>query len=252
MSAKPRKLGFTLIELLVVIAIIAILAAILFPVFVTAKRAAYQAQCVSNLGQLTRAIMMYASDNQGRIPRWKSLDSASQVWDTSVYSYVKNKKVFSCPVNLVDSTGRPWSATYHDVVIRSYSMPKNISAQVVEQAPRPSLTVLLFEKGSRPFGQSSDSTGEWFDQTYGYGKDPSHKFWHNGGKVFAFCDGHAAYYKYPYGPFSYDFRNYTGWSTSAYPNNPGGAGYCGYANYTGAADPDDKTIGCYGGANLPR
>lgn len=62
------KRGFTLIELLVVIAIIAILAAILFPVFAQAREKARQTQCLSNLKQLGTAFAAYASDNDGRIP----------------------------------------------------------------------------------------------------------------------------------------------------------------------------------------
>ncbi len=63
-----RRHGFTLIELLVVIAIIAILAAILFPVFASARRKAYQATCQSNLKQIAVAIIMYADDNDDAGP----------------------------------------------------------------------------------------------------------------------------------------------------------------------------------------
>ncbi|HPP75822.1 MAG TPA: prepilin-type N-terminal cleavage/methylation domain-containing protein, partial [Armatimonadota bacterium] len=60
-----NKRGFTLIELLVVIAIIAILAAILFPVFLTAKAAGQRSKCMSNMRQLGMAIMNYANDWRG-------------------------------------------------------------------------------------------------------------------------------------------------------------------------------------------
>ncbi|HEY3414027.1 MAG TPA: prepilin-type N-terminal cleavage/methylation domain-containing protein [Armatimonadota bacterium] len=60
--------GFTLIELLVVIAIIAILAAILFPVFARARERAQRATCISNLNQLGKALIMYGDDNDGRFP----------------------------------------------------------------------------------------------------------------------------------------------------------------------------------------
>ena len=59
---SPQRAGFTLIELLVVIAIIAILAAILFPVFAQAREKARQSTCISNLNQIGKALIMYQSD----------------------------------------------------------------------------------------------------------------------------------------------------------------------------------------------
>jgi prepilin-type N-terminal cleavage/methylation domain-containing protein/prepilin-type processing-associated H-X9-DG protein len=241
---KPRR-GFTLIELLVVIAIIAILAAILFPVFLAAKATASRSKCAGNIGQLCKALNIYSTDYQGRIPDW---NSAYGTWDKAVYKYVRNKDIFGCPINRVDpNTHKPYAGT---IVVRSYCLAKNVARQITDGCPKPSATVLLLEKGSQPIFTVSDSVAEWFDQTYGYGHDSPDKFWHDRGKNFAFCDGHAAYFKYPQGPFSYDFPNYTGWSTSAYPNNPGGKGYCGYADNTGAAVPG--TSKCLAGANMPR
>jgi len=65
---KTRTGGFTLIELLVVIAIIAILAAILFPVFVRARDAATEADCLNNLSQLSKARILYGNDYDQRLP----------------------------------------------------------------------------------------------------------------------------------------------------------------------------------------
>ena len=73
----PRKRrGFTLIELLVVIAIIAILAAILFPVFARARERARQSACLSNLKQIGVAFFMYTEDSDGRMPDRRDLKSS--------------------------------------------------------------------------------------------------------------------------------------------------------------------------------
>src|SRR5687767_12233270 len=66
--ASNRRRGFTLVELLVVIAIIAILAAILMPVFAEARRSAYRATCLSNLRQVGAGLMLYVQDHDGRYP----------------------------------------------------------------------------------------------------------------------------------------------------------------------------------------
>lgn len=74
--------GFTLIELLVVIAIIAILAAILFPVFARARAKAKQSQCLSNVKQMQLGMIMYASDYDGVNP-------FSNNWHSAIHPYVK-------------------------------------------------------------------------------------------------------------------------------------------------------------------
>ena len=248
-----KRCGFTLIELLVVIAIIAILAAILFPVFLSARAAAHRIACLSNLEQLARAIQTYANDYACRLPDWSQQNVPVVgwiTWDTIIYKYVKNKNIYTCPLN------NRSIATYPQpkgVLMRSYTMPLNISGQLVEQAPRTSKTVLLFEKGSWPLGHPFDAGAQWFDQTYGYGRDKI--FWHGKGKNFAFCDGHAAWFSYPSGPFAYNYPNFTPWSRG-YVTNIGGAGYCGYADNFGASPREfvnpDGSVSNLPGANLPR
>lgn len=112
--SSRRKIGFTLIELLVVIAIIAILAAILFPVFARARENARRASCQSNLKQIGLAIMQYAQDYDEKMPIVVSqtTDSAltattglGQVagqgshwgWIEVIYPYVKSKGIYICP-----------------------------------------------------------------------------------------------------------------------------------------------------------
>jgi prepilin-type N-terminal cleavage/methylation domain-containing protein len=101
------RTGFTLIELLVVIAIIAILAAILFPVFARAREAARKTACVSNVRQLGTSMMMYVSDYDGSYPPRMPAPPAPggipckpcRTVDWRVYAmpYVKNDKLFVCP-----------------------------------------------------------------------------------------------------------------------------------------------------------
>jgi len=104
MLMKYQKRGFTLIELLVVIAIIAILAAILFPVFSRAREQARKTACLSNMKQLGTALMMYAQDWDETLPFWRTpchgdpnYPPGGLLWTEQLYPYVKNWEVFQCP-----------------------------------------------------------------------------------------------------------------------------------------------------------
>jgi prepilin-type N-terminal cleavage/methylation domain-containing protein/prepilin-type processing-associated H-X9-DG protein len=106
---SPKRAGFTLIELLVVIAIIAILAAILFPIFSRARASARTARCQSNLKQIGAAITMYKEDWGGFMP---SIDDGVYVpgmttWCDYLRSYVKDRQVFFCPEHAPNPS---WSA----------------------------------------------------------------------------------------------------------------------------------------------
>jgi len=96
-----RRRGFTLIELLVVIAIIAILAAILFPVFAQAREKARTTQCVSNMRNIGTAVMLYAQDYDEKLPFNYSYTWPGQAelwwWQDLCRPYVKNEQVYTCP-----------------------------------------------------------------------------------------------------------------------------------------------------------
>ena len=99
MTPYLRQKAFTLIELLVVIAILAILAAILFPVFAQAKAAAKKTSCLSNQKQIGLGVTMYIGDYEDVYPMdqyWAPTEAAPQVrWFDSIYPYIKNGDKFS-------------------------------------------------------------------------------------------------------------------------------------------------------------
>ncbi len=115
--SRRSRSGFTLIELLVVIAIIAILAAILFPVFAQARDKARQAQCISNLSQIGKATMMYTQDYDGAynphrqncgtncnslLPQYPQMTAGArniEPWINLLNPYIRNLQVFKCSSN---------------------------------------------------------------------------------------------------------------------------------------------------------
>lgn len=105
-----KRKGFTLIELLVVIAIIAILAAILFPVFAKARAQAQKATCLNNLKQIGTAISLYAQDNEHKYPQ--GVDGSGNYWYASMQSYIRNKEVLTCPTDSTNPGGTNASVSY--------------------------------------------------------------------------------------------------------------------------------------------
>jgi len=189
--------GFTLIELLVVIAIIAILAAILFPVFARAREKARQTSCLANVKELTLAFLMYTEDYDECLPA-RTYNAASAFlypngtstsrampWNVAIYPYVKNTAVYNCPsLGRTDIAGwGPWNGeptSYRP----KYGMNNNMSWVALAGIEFPAETVLL-----------GDATMYWAREIFwaGYGWDARH----NGGANFGIADGHAKWYGIP-------------------------------------------------------
>ena len=218
-ESKQNYKGFTLIELLVVIAIIAILAAILFPVFGMAKERGRQVKCLNNLKQLSNAFVFYTNDYNGfapfclrdRIPMpardttedWCGCEYAPgdpvHVEEGSLYKYTKSKGIYLCPTDkgIVPQSGRFAARGYNPG--RNYpisytlsgEMNKptrtggpiygiNVDAAVGNRAPK----ILLFIHESR--SSINDGLFEWYG---GFGDVPDKC--HYEGTVCSFVDGHA-------------------------------------------------------------
>jgi len=159
----PQKRGFTLIELLVVIAIIAILAAILFPVFQKVRENARRSACLSNEKQLGLAFIQYTQDADEKFPIGRpglssacaGGDSSGQAWAFQIYPFVKSTGVYICPD---DSTAQTYGLV-------SYAMNRNLPGNSLALLAAPASTVMVYEGVANPtantqgFDPSQTKTG---------------------------------------------------------------------------------------------
>jgi prepilin-type N-terminal cleavage/methylation domain-containing protein/prepilin-type processing-associated H-X9-DG protein len=199
--------GFTLIELLVVIAIIAILAAILFPVFAKAREKARQTSCLSNMRQIGLAIQQYAGDYDEVIvplaisaPGYYYVDgtpatTTSMLWPQLLYPYVKNLQVFHCPSQgkAVDEGwfgGYPSRSSYGCI---SYNLSYPPSWDLtLGSYTRPAETVLVGDSKARDTTKRGFYLLQW--PPWDTGSQSSRGRWaarHNEGCNAVFADSHA-------------------------------------------------------------
>ncbi len=201
--------GFTLIELLVVIAIIAILAAILFPVFAGARERARSTKCLNNLKQLALACRQYADDNGGKLPDARISYNATQYSDWvgtqtvggwvdvtrgQIWPYVKSEEIYRCPTDkrkpATQITSLPAGKTQKDYPL-SYSMnfkfdDKDKYQKLDSIANDPTLVLLLIHESRE---RINDGDFRW-ETPHDIPSDV-----HYEGTNVAYVDGHAAYGK---------------------------------------------------------
>ncbi len=203
-----KRRGFTLIELLVVIAIIAILAAILFPVFARAREKARQTACLSNTKQLTLAGLMYGSDYDGHLPKHYSYAYGTVPYNYlygiggALEPYVPSEELFSCPSCGPSVTwlthrvaGLPnvaYGRQMYDYKARSYS--EGVTYKFDEYRT-PGETVWLFECST--YGATSrigDTTVCPFCYDWGVSYGVGNR--HADGANLGYIDGHAKWSSY--------------------------------------------------------
>jgi prepilin-type N-terminal cleavage/methylation domain-containing protein/prepilin-type processing-associated H-X9-DG protein len=148
-----RRRGFTLIELLVVIAIIAILAAILFPVFAKAREKARTSSCQSNLKQISVAFQQYTQDYDEKHPYGYTWNGPGASWVTVLNPYLKSQQVFVCPSDTATANGQqlvPFPCSYgaNENICRSDQAGS--VGLALAALPNPAGTVLVTDTGTRP------------------------------------------------------------------------------------------------------
>lgn len=194
---RNRKPGFTLIELLVVIAIIAILAAILFPVFARAREKARATTCTSNVKQICLGITMYTQDYDEHLPylSWNNNNTLGLHWQDLTNPYTKNEAVWHCPDagDVLEGAGLWTEANGFKQRKVSYAWNESAAWNVkLAACNNVATTYLLMDKGN-----AQCFTG-WYDWK-GRGQNTLNDSWasipgpHTDGKEIGFVDGHVKF-----------------------------------------------------------
>ncbi len=195
-----RKKGFTLIELLVVIAIIAILAAILFPVFAKAREKARTASCASNLKQLGLAVLQYTQDWDERYPTGDVGGNREVTnglnWASAIMPYTKSRDVYRCAS---DGSGLATSYLYNN---------RGMNRITLAELDAPAVRLMLVDGQTQSMNAANDPNNA---MTNG-GLNNDHNLWHIAWRVCAqdrkmprhteganvgFADGHVKWYRMP-------------------------------------------------------
>ncbi len=220
-TARTHRKGFTLIELLVVIAIIAILAAILFPVFAQAREKARQISCVSDIKQIMLGEMQYEQDyDEYHVYPYGDGHTGNTSWYELLDPYIKNKQVYHCPDDTYsrgndekDSAsgnviGHPAIPVSYSITLPYYNADgwwhgqySAAGDQVTDaKITSPASTIFVSERwnGYKMFDVSW-ATENWCNDTEflpSPGNSVVASTGHSGGSNYGFCDGHAKWMHY--------------------------------------------------------
>jgi prepilin-type N-terminal cleavage/methylation domain-containing protein/prepilin-type processing-associated H-X9-DG protein len=209
-----KRKGFTLIELLVVIAIIAILAAILFPVFARARENARRASCQSNLKQIGLGIAQYTQDYDEKLPGViiRRFDAAGPyfAWPMMIMPYVKSAQIFACPSSSTAPTTITTTPTDPPVSQGAYpNYGMNIKTGAyngisIASINNPAELLLIDDNGLAgavtPISSSGGYYTTWYDQAdTGFANNvgiPSPR--HLEGTNVGYADGHVKWHRTGY------------------------------------------------------
>jgi prepilin-type N-terminal cleavage/methylation domain-containing protein/prepilin-type processing-associated H-X9-DG protein len=206
-SAMRRKFGFTLIELLIVIAIIAILAAILFPVFARARENARRASCMSNVKQIGLGVMQYIQDYDEKFPGYYTdpngngfqENTADRGWAENIQPYLRSTQIYQCPSEPTapsPNNGMGYSDYFINALLASnettpadliIEQPTN-GGRALAALAAPSLTVMNGDGGAF---RSENQMANWPYNNL----DPGQYRRHLSGNNFSFADGHCKWYR---------------------------------------------------------
>ena len=221
-----KNYGFTLIELLVVIAIIAILAAILFPVFAQAREKARQTSCLSNVKQFCTAWQLYADDyDETACPVYDVLtwqtwwDGFDDTWSGGTFDYsrgylspyIKNGQISACPsFPKGHSFDRPNTGYAYNRLIGGHENDTydgwNPAPAALAEIANPAETVLFSDAGFRS-GNAIYGSNVLYEPSAGYSTATKTYFVHNDMANVGFADGHAKAVKNPKYNLDATFKN---------------------------------------------
>lgn len=184
------KSGFTLVEMLVVIGIIAVLAAILFPVFSAARKSAHKARCVSNMRQILQAHKMYSDDHDRTIVPARAgvaPGTLGYTWCILLQPYMKNENILTCaadenPGKATNSTDLPHSYGINYSLAFNTAFAGAPFVMSMSSINRTSDLLLFFELKASAQAMGASYTSHRLSRV-----DPRH----NERAVFGFLDGHA-------------------------------------------------------------